>query len=324
MTMNSKLAFVRWTSGCLIAVLGAGCAQIFGFDKLYEVAHGNTGGGGAGGEGGTGGAGTGGGGAGGEGSTTGSSSGSDTGGGGAGGEGGAGGNAGGGGEGAECGEPPTGDPTLELSVIDDMEDDNDTIIEVADETNPRQGAWYVANDGEGTQTPGVGEPFLMSLLEPARGDSTMAVHAVADDMFSGWGALFGFQVNSASPSEQGLYNASEFSGITFFGYADAGSTTKVLVDVVDVQTWRDGGICEKCDDHFTKTITLTNCWTQIKVPFSTLKQSNWGQQFEAIDLTQIWAVQFRFNASRQFSVWIDDVAFYKDPPPETEPEATTP
>ncbi|WP_437979770.1 hypothetical protein [Sorangium sp. So ce117] len=327
MTMNSKLAFARWTSGCLIAVLGVGCAQIFGFDKLYEVAQGNTGGGGAGGEGGEGGN-TGGGGAGGEGGTTSSTSGTSAGGGGAGGEGGAGGDAGGGGEGAGCPEPPMGDPTLELSMIDDMEDDNDTIIKVVDETNPRQGAWYVGNDGEGTQTPDVGEPFTMSILEPPRGDSTLAVHVEGDDLFSKWGALFGFQLNSASASNQGLYDASGYSGITFFAYADGPASTKVTVDVADVQTWSKGGICTTegggCDDHFTRVVTLKNCWTQFKVPFSALAQSSWGQQFEAIDLTKIWAIQFRFSASRAFSVWIDDVAFYKEPAPETEPEATTP
>ena len=213
-----------------------------------------------------------------------------------------------------------GDPTLELSLIDDMEDDNDTIIKVPDETNPRQGAWYVANDGKGTQTPGVGEPFLMSLLEVPRGDSTLAVHVVADDLFEDWGSLFGFQVNSASQSKQGLYDASAFSGITFFAYADKGSSTKVTVDLVDVQTWREGGVCSDdgggCDSHFTKIVTLTNCWTQFKVPFSQLAQASWGQQFDAIDLTKIWAVQFRFGASRQFSLWIDDVAFYKEPQAE--------
>ncbi|WP_437766455.1 carbohydrate binding domain-containing protein [Sorangium sp. So ce281] len=321
--MNSKLAFARWTGGCLIAVLGAGCAQIFGFDKLYEVAHGNTGG--AGGEGGTGGTDAGGGGAGGEGGT----GGTDAGGGGAGGEGGTGGtDTGGGGAGSECPEPPLGDPTLELSLIDDMEDDDHFIIEVKDETNPRRGLWFVANDGKGTQTPGVGEQFVMSLLESPRGDSTLAAHVVADDLFESWGALFGFQLNSPSSSQLGLYDASEFSGVTFFAYADGGSYNKVLVDIVDAQTWQDGEICTDadggCSDHFTKTISLTNCWTQIKVPFASLKQSGWGQAFEAVDMTKIWAIQFRFAASRQFSVWIDDVAFYKEPAPETDPEATTP
>ncbi|CAN95105.1 putative membrane protein [Sorangium cellulosum So ce56] len=326
MTMNSKLAFARWTSGCLIAVLGVGCAQIFGFDKSYEVGKGGAGGGG---EGGTGGTDAGGGGAGGEGGEGGEGgAGGDAGGGGAGGEGGAGGDAGGGGEGAGCPEPPLGDPTLELSLIDDMEDDDHFIIEVEDETNPRRGLWFVANDGKGTQTPGVGEQFVMGLLEPPRGDSTLAAHVVADDLFESWGALFGFQLNSPSSSQLGLYNVSEFSGVTFFAYADEGSYNKVLVDVVDAQTWQDGGICTSadggCSDHFTKTVTLTKCWTQIKVPFASLKQSGWGQAFDAPDLTQVWAVQFRFAASRQFSVWIDDVAFYKEPAPETEPGGTTP
>ncbi|WP_437939406.1 hypothetical protein [Sorangium sp. So ce341] len=317
MTLNKMLAFARWSGGCAIAMLGLGCAQIFGFDKSYGLGL-DGGGAGAGGEdrgeGGAGGGGAGGAGAGGEGAGAGGEGAGTGGGGGGAGTGGGGGGAGGDGGGAGAGcveEPPTGEP-MDLSLIDDMEDGDGTIISLNDAENPRRGAWFVGNDDLGTQEPGKNETFFMTAIEPPRGSSLSAAYSEADDKFTDWGALFGFRLNSnETETNPGVYDASEFRGITFFARADSGSSTKVLVDVVDVQTWNKGGICTQCDDHFTKIVTLTPCWTQYKVAFSELKQSGWGQAFEAVDLTKVWGIQFRFGARSPFKLWIDDVAFYR-------------
>ncbi|XXX78786.1 hypothetical protein WMF30_08415 [Sorangium sp. So ce134] len=315
MNLNRMLAFARCTGGCVIAVLGLGCAQIFGFDKSYEIKSDGLGAAGAGGEAGAAGnggdGGSGGAGAGGEGAGAGGAGGA--GGGGAGGAG-AGGEAGGGGAGGGCGEPPAGEP-LDLSLLDDMEDGDGAIISLNDAENPRRGAWFVGNDGLGTQKPAKNETFFMTPIEPPRGNSLSAVYSEADDKFTDWGALFGFRLNNnKTETNPGVYDASEFRGITFFARADSGPSTKVLVDVVDVQTWSGGGICVnngQCDDHFTKIVTLTPCWTQYKVAFAELKQSGWGQAFEAVDLTKLWGIQFRFGARTRFNIWIDDVAFYR-------------
>ncbi|AUX29473.1 MULTISPECIES: carbohydrate binding domain-containing protein [Sorangium] len=202
---------------------------------------------------------------------------------------------------------------MDLSLIDDMEDGDGAIIPLDDAENPRRGAWFVGNDDLGTQKPAKNETFFMTSIEPPRGGSLSAAHSEADDKFTSWGALFGFRLNSnQTETNPGVYDASEFRGITFFARADSGSSTKVLVDVVDVQTWNKGGICStQCDDHFNKIVTLTPCWTQYKIAFSELKQSGWGQAFAAVDLTKVWGIQFRFGARSGFNIWIDDVAFYR-------------
>ncbi|WP_437572027.1 hypothetical protein [Sorangium sp. So ce542] len=133
----------------------------------------------------------------------------------------------------------------------------------------------------------------MAAIEPPRGSSLSAAYSEADDKFTDWGALFGFRLNSNEmETNPGVYDTPEFRGITFFARADSGASTEVLVDVVDAQTWNKGGVCTRCDDHFTKIVTLTPCWTQYKVAFSELKQSGWGQAFAAVDLTKVWSIQF--------------------------------
>ncbi|WP_437961232.1 hypothetical protein WME76_17420 [Sorangium sp. So ce119] len=302
---------IRHASVCVIAMTWIGCAQIFGFDKEYLVIEGpGTGGagggsasssgtGGAGGAGGAGGGDAGGGGAGGEG---------------AGGAGAGAGGAGGGGAGGGCVvEMPAGEPPTSPLLIDDMEDGDNTIIPVEDEVNPRRGYWYVANDANGLQNPAAGD-FYMSELELPRGDSTWAVNVDADEGFTSWGALFGVRLNTDEAGTEGLYDASGFRGISFWAYAESGSYARMIVDAADVQTWEDGGICGTkgtCDDHFRMIVALTPCWKYYEVPFADLKQTGWGEKFEAVDVTQLWAIQFRFNAKQQFNVWVDDVAFYK-------------
>ncbi|WP_437321665.1 hypothetical protein [Sorangium sp. So ce385] len=294
---------IRHASVCVIAMSWIGCAQIFGFDKEYLVVE-DRGMGGAG----SGGAGSGG---------AGSSGTGDTGGAGGGGAGGAGagaGGAGGGGAGGGCVvEMPAGAAPTAALLIDDMEDGDNNIIPLEDEANPRRGYWFAANDMNGEQHPAPGN-FYMSELELPRGDSTSAVNTEADDGFTTWGALVGLLLNTDEAGTEGVYDASGFRGVAFWAYAESGSYARMIVDVADVQTWRAGGICGTkglCDDHFRTIVALTPCWKYYEVPFADLEQTGWGEKFDAVDVTQLWAIQFRFNVGQKFNIWVDDVAFYE-------------
>ncbi|WP_437661188.1 hypothetical protein [Sorangium sp. So ce1182] len=203
----------------------------------------------------------------------------------------------------------------DLLLIDDMEDQNDTIITRSDEENPRQGYWVAANDGYGTQWPPAGPGFYMSPIDPPRGSSHWAAHSRGDDQFIDWGASFAFRLNaSRSQTTSGLYDASEFRGITFFARAESGSTMTMSVDVVDKQTWKDGEICHgdrECGDNFRKLVALTPDWVRHEIDFSELVQEGWGLHFDAVDRTQLWGIGFRFGDGEPFDVWIDDVSFLK-------------
>ncbi|WP_437564164.1 hypothetical protein [Sorangium sp. So ce542] len=284
---------IRHASVCVIAMSWVGCAQIFGFDKEYLVVEdqgiGGTGSGGAGssGTGGTGGGGAGGAGA------------------GAGGAGGAGGGC--------VVEMPAGEAPTAPLLIDDMEDGDNNIIPIEDEANPRRGYWFAANDTNGEQHPAPGN-FYMSELELPRGDSTSAVNTEADNGFTQWGALVGLLLNTDEAGTESVYDASGFRGIAFWAYAESDSYARMIVDVADVQTWRAGGICGingLCDDHFRMIVALTPCWKYYEVPFADLKQTGWGEKFDAVDVTQLWAIQFRFSSGQRFNIWVDDVAFYE-------------
>lgn len=271
MKMKTMLAFVRCAGGCAMALLGLGCAQIFGFDKIYEPEDQSSGGGGA----------------------AGSAAGS------------------GGGAGNPCeilavlpGE------TLDLSMIDDMED-GDTRISEGNGANPWAGFWFEDNDEspEGRQDPA--DPAdLVSTLDPPRGASTKAVHTSADDGFILWGAGVGFHLD-----DEAYYDASGYRGLTFWARAEEGSTRKMKVLFIDQQTYHMGGICNdaegECNNHFHKPVMLESEWKHFKIPVECLKQEPYGKQLLAPALERLWAIEFFFDKELAFELWIDDVAFYR-------------
>ncbi|WP_437507851.1 hypothetical protein [Sorangium sp. So ce1099] len=277
--------FVGCVGGCAIAMLSIGCAQIFDFDKEYLIRSESAGGGGAGGADG----------------------------GGAGGGGGGGGDAGGGGAGGGLVEldcdvsevPPEAD--LHLSLIDDLEDGNHRIKYLAG----RHGYWFVFNDGTGgVQTP-TDAARLVSAIEPPRPGSNgevskMAMHTGGEG-FTAWGAGFGTDLSSS------YYDASEFRGITFWARADGDSTTDLNVDFVDSQTVA-GGACEAqsgCNDHFHTFVTLDSRWKYFHVTAACLVQQGFGMEFDAVKMKELKTLHFTVREPRAFSIWIDDVSFYR-------------
>ncbi|XYI02751.1 hypothetical protein ACMHYB_24570 [Sorangium sp. So ce1128] len=319
MKMKTMLAFIGCAGGWAMAMLGLGCAQLFGFDKVYEPEGVIPGDGGAGGGGaassaaGSGGAG--GGSAGGSGGAGGAGGGGGAGGAGGGGAGGGHDAGGSGGAGAGAGDPceilaVLPGETLALSMIDDMED-GDIRISRGDGANPRAGTWFKDNDlSEG----GIHDPAdsadLVSTLDPPRGASLEAMHSSADDGFVLWGAGVGFHLR-----DEAYYDASEYRGITFWARAEEGSTRRMRVMFIDQQTHRLGGICNeaegRCSSHFHKHVVLESDWKHFKVPVECLKQEDYGDQFTAPALDRLWAIEFYFDKEQAFDIWIDDVAFYR-------------
>jgi hypothetical protein len=192
-------------------------------------------------------------------------------------------------------------------VIDDMEDQNGSITPNAGMI----GAWYTYNDetATGTQTPTVGDPFMMAPVPSAHGSSAYAANTKGSG-FTTWGAGFGFDLNNDGVAKK-AYNAAAYTGITFWALAGAGSATSVRVNIGDSQTTPEAGACgTKCSDDFGQQITLTNSWQQFTIPFNGVTTVNWSMQnLTAIKKDALYYIHFQTAQNQAFDIWIDDIAF---------------
>ncbi|WP_437567160.1 hypothetical protein [Sorangium sp. So ce542] len=202
-----------------------------------------------------------------------------------------------------------------LEMIDDMEDD-DNAIEAA---GGRVGYWYTFNDKtEGaTQNPppdpsGTGEtPFAMTALEPARGQSKYAARSWGEG-FTGWGIGFGFDLKSED-GDKTPYDASAYTGITFWAKVGPGASTTASVLISDPGTDAVGGVCtDECDAWQKSLAGISEEWQQFTIPFADLKQGGWGTPAGTteIDATKLYSIQFQVGMAESFDIYIDDLAFY--------------
>jgi len=202
---------------------------------------------------------------------------------------------------------PGGGSSGQTTLIDDMEDQNGSIL-----TNAGLlGAWYTYNDmtATATQTPTVGDPFMMAAVPSPRGSSAYAANTKGNG-FATWGAGFGFDLNNDGVTKK-AYNASSFTGITFWALAGAGGTPSVRVNVGDSQTTPEAGSCgTTCSDDFGASITLTNSWKQYTLPFAQMTTVNWSKQnLTALKKDALYYVHFQTAQAMTFDIWIDDIAF---------------
>jgi hypothetical protein len=212
------------------------------------------------------------------------------------------------------GGPSTGNPApapTDLSMIDDMEDGNGSILSA----DGRQGAWYTYNDGTGTQVPAaMTAGYMMSAITPPRAASTMAAETTGMG-FTVWGSGFGFDLNNDGTMKQ-PYDASTYTGVTFWAKAGSGSVTSVRMNVQDAQTAPEGGVCmpsvmNSCNDHRGATVNLTTDWQQFTFTFASMTQQGWGEKFATFETDKLYAIQFQTGTMATFDLWVDDIAFYK-------------
>jgi len=131
--------------------------------------------------------------------------------------------------------------------------------------------------------------------------------------FSDWGADLWFGLGSP-------YDASKYTGITFWGRVDAGTTSVLRIAFPDKDTFPDGGICQtnvtgptQCFDHYGTRKTLGTTWQKYTVSFKEITQDGWGLQGSSFDPSSLYEVLFQIPVNATFSIWIDDVAFTLPP-----------
>ncbi len=189
-----------------------------------------------------------------------------------------------------------------------MEDMNGSILSMG-------GAWYTYNDETmgAMQAPIVGDPFLMTKVPKANGASQYAANTTGNG-FTTWGAGFGFDLNNDGVAKK-AFDASQYTGITFWALAGAGGATSIRFNVGDSQTTQEAGKCPAgmCGDDFGATLTLSADWQKFTFRFADMKAVNWSKaNLAAIDKAGLYAVHFQASQNTTFDIWIDDISFFTE------------
>ena len=190
------------------------------------------------------------------------------------------------------------------NLIDDMEAGSSNILQ----RGGRVGAWYTYNDGTvgATQTPMAGGPFLPQAIPGGRDGSTEAAHT-AGMGFTTWGGGMGFDLHNDGIVKQ-AYSVAGLTGIAFWA---KGSPTTIRFKVLLLGTVpvAETGECTKvCGDSHGAILSLTAEWQQFVIPFSSLKQQNWGTP-APWDPATVLSMQFQAGIG-SLDFWVDDIGLY--------------
>lgn len=190
--------------------------------------------------------------------------------------------------------PTTG--TGQNPLIDDFEDGDEVLT-------PREGlngAWYQYEQSAGDHH------LTITELTTPRLDSRWAAHTAGSD--HGEWAGIGVALSAGC-----VYDASRYVGVHFW---IRGQSAPIYVALLTpgVIPYSQGGTCTKeeeglCWDAYRASITVTEQWREVFIPFSSFEQLGYGPNAGAIDLTRLESLQFQSQPSA-FELWIDDVSFY--------------
>lgn len=195
----------------------------------------------------------------------------------------------------------TGTTTTKDGLIDDFEDGNTRVAQVAG----RGGYWYKSADSMGSK---IGPDDF----KPVKGgpDGSLAIHAVGETVTGNpqdaWGAQFG-----ANFSGEGVYDASKYVGVRFKARIGEGSTQNFRFRISDINTHGDLGVCKTCWNHFGRDINLSTEWQEYEVMFGSLQQAPyWGDpRPSSVTVSKIYGFDFQIAPGQKFDIWVDDIEF---------------
>jgi endoglucanase len=192
------------------------------------------------------------------------------------------------------------------ALIDDGEDGNNQNLPL----DNRGGYWYTFKDkGTTTVDPPAGEEggtFAMS----EGGHASQFAARYHGKIGTGAVVFAGLGMNFIDP--KGQYDASKYSGITFWAKRGEGSTGKVRLKVPDVNTDPDGAVCTECFNDFGADMNFTTEWKQYVFSFNRMKQMpDWGNPHKPhITPSKIYGIQFQVNVpSANYDIYVDDLKF---------------
>ncbi len=136
-------------------------------------------------------------------------------------------------------------------------------------------------------------------------------------LYVGLGMNIAYQAKPAdaaanAPSGAFPYNASQYSGVSFYIYVDPGDggpLPQLHFGIPDTQTagpesWPasscldipDGSSADCYDDFGSDIIPTPGQWTKVSLPFAVLQQGNWGAQYAAgLKTDQLIAMKWQAN-----------------------------
>lgn len=206
-----------------------------------------------------------------------------------------------------------------LDLIDDLEDGNAAIRVVS--TPTRDGIWDTANDmsagGMQTPPPSMFSPIALGRDVPYAGDKYAAY--TQGSGFGTYGAFMNVTMRSWPDYAMApTYDASGYVGLSFWAKVGPRSTSSVRVRFVSADTDPRGGKCKTagstgqlCYNHFYEDVPLRTSWARYQIRFSDFVQGNSGEIFPAVNLGQMYGLEFYFLSGTNFEVWIDDLSFIK-------------
>jgi hypothetical protein len=196
----------------------------------------------------------------------------------------------------------------------------------------RHGSFYTYNDATAgaVQNPPAGDASPAE-IPGGRCTSKFAMHVSAKG-FTVWGAGFGTDFAYGVAPDGGTvgpdsginprqsYDASAYTGISFWARVEPGSKPGLRLGIADKTTAPEGGMCvvddtgmnpNRCYDDFGKTVGIITSWDFFKVSFAEMTQRGFGLKAPAIDKAHVYGLQFQAGAAVDYDVWVDDLAFYK-------------
>ena len=193
-------------------------------------------------------------------------------------------------------------------MIDDMEDSDQRILPYAGRT----GYWHSVNDGTGIQAPAPSATFIATLVSPARGTSSWAMHSSGSG-FTIWGGAIQVDFNNSGTGIGGgigsprPYDVTGLSGISF--WTRGSGTLRVEVRTLTTVTLAEGGNCTSlCNDHHGANVSIGANWSPVTVSFAQLAQRGFGTPVSFAHQSVI-GLQF-LGMGGSFDLWIDDLRFY--------------
>jgi hypothetical protein len=198
-------------------------------------------------------------------------------------------------------------------IISTFEDGTGNVMQV----NGRGGAFYMYNDGTGTQDPAPG--MLPDARAVMRCDSTYAMCMTGKD-FMTWGAGMGTDLGPSTAATDGgtavkqPYDLSMYKAVSFWAKSNTAAVS-VRMSIKDANTAPEGGHCDEtmtsgadaCNDDWGKALMFSTDWKPYTVTFAELRQSMWGKAFPSFDAKHAYSVQFQVSQGVDFDLCLDDI-----------------